>query len=164
MRALTLRRLEAEHVADLLAVERLSYTHPWTEGNFLGCFNPDHEVWGAFLNDRLVGYGILLKQWDEVHLLNVCVAPKYRNAGVGGQLIEHLILRAQKMGGQSLWLEVRASNHAAQSLYRRYGFVEQGRRRGYYPVAGGREDAILMALPLDVDTAAEEAGWNPFAQ
>jgi ribosomal-protein-alanine N-acetyltransferase len=45
-------------------------------------------------------------------------------------------------------LEVRPSNEAALRLYQRYGFLRIGTRPGYYPAVGGREDAVVMRVPL----------------
>ena len=56
--------------------------------------------------------------------------------------------RARQLGAGECFLEVRASNQSAYRLYERYGFNEVGRRRDYYPAAGGREDALVMACTL----------------
>ena len=64
------------------------------------------------------------------------------------ELLEHLIETLETRGVLTLWLEVRASNHAAIALYESLGFNEATIRRNYYPTAEGREDAIVMALPI----------------
>jgi ribosomal-protein-alanine N-acetyltransferase len=64
-------------------------------------------------------------------------------------MLEALATWSRGQGAQWLWLEVRQGNEAAQRLYERQGFRALGRRKAYYPAAGGtREDAILMSLKL----------------
>ncbi|SQB26002.1 ribosomal-protein-alanine N-acetyltransferase [Citrobacter koseri] len=70
--------------------------------------------------------------------------------GWGEELLEHLIDELEKRGVLTLWLEVRASNAAAIALYESLGFNEATVRRNYYPTADGREDAIIMALPISM--------------
>ena len=68
----------------------------------------------------------------------------------GRALLEHVIDEVEKLGVVTLWLEVRASNVAAIALYESVGFNEATIRRNYYPTADGREDAIIMALPISM--------------
>ncbi|RMD78948.1 MAG: GNAT family N-acetyltransferase, partial [Gammaproteobacteria bacterium] len=74
--------------------------------------------------------------------------PERRRRGHGGYLLRRLIQIAGRLGARTLFLEVRPSNAAALALYRRLGFEEVGRRRGYYPAMEGREDALVLALAL----------------
>ena len=85
---------------------------------------------------------------DEATLFNIAVDPAWQRKGLGRQLLEHLIGELEKRGVLTLWLEVRASNTAAIALYESLGFNEATIRRNYYPTAQGREDAIIMALPI----------------
>jgi ribosomal-protein-alanine N-acetyltransferase len=96
----------------------------------------------------LLGYFVAMTGVDEMHLLNVTVAPDWQGRGLGHQLLDAVQALAQGQGLASLLLEVRDSNHRARALYLRRGFSEVGLRRGYYPAAGRREDAIVMRLPL----------------
>ena len=69
--------------------------------------------------------------------------------GLGRRLLQHLIAEAGRKEADTMFLEVRASNRAASSLYDSAGFNEVGQRRGYYPAEGGaREDALVLALSL----------------
>jgi ribosomal-protein-alanine N-acetyltransferase len=85
---------------------------------------------------------------DELHLLNVTVAPPWQGQGHGRGLLEAVAGHGSRLGLATLWLEVRASNRRARALYRRFGFAEVGLRRHYYPAAGEREDAVVMSLVL----------------
>ena len=95
---------------------------------------------------------------DEVHLLNITVAPSQQRQGWARFLLDALALWSRGQGAQWLWLEVRASNVPARSLYTRYGFAQVGLRRGYYPAGGvQREDAVVMSLNLVVQGGGEGA-------
>jgi [ribosomal protein S18]-alanine N-acetyltransferase len=82
---------------------------------------------------------------DEAHLLNITVLPERQRCGLGGELLGYLFDVARSHGAVRMLLEVRPGNDAALALYRRFGFGEIGRRRGYYQ---GSEDAIVMAREL----------------
>ncbi len=87
---------------------------------------------------------------DELHLLNLTVAPPHQGRGHGSFLLDALCAQARSSGSRQLWLEVRQSNARASALYLRCGFRVIGTRRGYYPADGGRrEDATVMSLALD---------------
>jgi ribosomal-protein-alanine N-acetyltransferase len=84
----------------------------------------------------------------EAHIMNICVDPDIQKQGVGAKLLENMIERARKKA-EKIFLEVRPSNEAAVSLYKRRGFNEIGVRKGYYPAVDGyREDAVMLALDL----------------
>lgn len=81
---------------------------------------------------------------DEAHLSNIAVRKAYQQRGVGEHLLIGAIRLAVHQRAQFITLEVRASNRAAQALYRKYGFVEVGVRHGYY--TDNKEDAVLMTV------------------
>jgi ribosomal-protein-alanine N-acetyltransferase len=85
---------------------------------------------------------------DDAHLLTICVAAKRQRLGFGARLLQHASQVALAAGAQTLLLEVRPSNEKALNLYRHFGFHEIGRRKGYYPAAGGREDALVFSRAL----------------
>jgi ribosomal-protein-alanine N-acetyltransferase len=93
----------------------------------------------------LIGYCVLMPVVDEMHLLNLCVAPAAQGVGAGLSLLREAvrITRNERLDG--LLLEVRPSNHRAIRLYERFGFASIGRRKNYYPARHrSREDAIVM--------------------
>lgn len=137
--------------ADLDAVaeaEQRIYDFPWTRGNFLDSLNSGHDAWLAREDGHLVGYAVMMQVLDEAHLLNISVLPERQGAGRGTALLIHLFGTAKDRGAARMFLEVRPSNVSGQRLYRRHGFLEIGRRKGYYPAHEGREDAIVMARDL----------------
>lgn len=144
-------------------VEKTAYAHPWSRRHFadsltsgypavmlLGEAQPGETPRPVRADGRvLLGYLVAMRGVDEVHLLNITVAPAQQRQGWARFMLDALTLWSRGQGAQWLWLEVRAGNAPARSLYTRYGFREVGLRRAYYP-AGGllREDAVVMSLDL----------------
>ena len=134
----------------VLAVERAAYSFPWTRGNFVDSLAAGYLA-EMLLDDRagLVGYYVAMAGVDEMHLLNLTVAPAQQRRGHSRSLLDALERRCRERHLATLWLEVRASNARARQVYARRGFAEVGLRRGYYPAGKAtREDAIVMSLPL----------------
>lgn len=145
-------RLRAMTVGDLDAVggvEAQAYRFPWSRGNFIDSLASGYvaEVLEC-PRDGLLGYFVAMPGVDELHLLNITVAPACQGRGHGQALLNAVQAHGQRLGMGTLWLEVRQSNHRAHALYLRRGFVEVGLRRAYYPAANGREDAVVMRLDL----------------
>lgn len=97
---------------------------------------------------ELVAFALIGRLFDEAELLQVAVVPSRRRRGLACRLLDMAMIELSRAGVSRLMLEVRASNAAAIALYRASGFDEDGRRPNYYPVAGGREDALLMSRRL----------------
>ena len=101
------------------------------------------------LDDHLLGYFVAMEGVQEVHLLNITVAPEHQRQGWARLMLDALCVWSRGRGAQWLWLEVRKSNTRAADVYRRYGFKQVGERKNYYPDRQGkREDALVMSLPL----------------
>jgi ribosomal-protein-alanine N-acetyltransferase len=137
----------------VLRVEQSAYPHPWTQGNFSDSLRAGYQALvltgGSGSNAALLGYFVAMKGVDEVHLLNITVAPAYQRQGWARVMLDALALWSRGQGAQWLWLEVRLSNTRARTVYERYGFRHVGSRRQYYPAANGaREDAVVMSLAL----------------
>lgn len=141
---LSLPRLDA-----LLQVEECAYTHPWTRGNFIDALAAGYEAQLLMAQDELIGYFVAMKGVDEVHLLNITVAPAYQRQGWAHLMLDALALWARGQRAEWLWLEVRVSNERARQIYETHGFRVVGERKRYYPALDGeREDAIVMSLKL----------------
>lgn len=143
-----MRPMEYQDLPAVLHNERAAYSHPWTEGIFRNCLASAYENWVMEQDGKPCGHTILSFTLDESHLLNICVAPEFQGGGLGRRLLDFAIARAIDRGASGMFLEVRESNTAAIQLYESTGFREIGRRRGYYPAHRGREDALVMLLPL----------------
>lgn len=142
--------LTAERLEALMAVEQSAYSHPWTRGNFMDAMAAGHQcllLLGGL--DELLGYFVAMRGVDEVHLLNITVAPKYQHQGWAWLLLDALDLWARAQSAHCIWLEVRVSNTRARAIYEQHGYRLVGQRKGYYPAADGqREDAFVMSLAL----------------
>jgi ribosomal-protein-alanine N-acetyltransferase len=132
----------------VLAVESVAYAHPWSRGNFADSLRSGYEAQTLVAGDTLLGYYVAMKGVDEVHLLNITVAPQWQGQGWGRILLDALALWARGQGAQWLWLEVRQGNLRAQQIYLHHGYRVVGQRKNYYPAAQGREDALVMSLRL----------------
>ncbi|MBS3917142.1 MAG: ribosomal protein S18-alanine N-acetyltransferase [Sulfuritalea sp.] len=132
----------------VLAIEQEAYPFPWTRTNFSDSLTAGCSVWCCRLDDVLVGHAVMMLVIDEAHLLNVTVAPDWQRRGYGMLFMHHLFATARAHGAKRMFLEVRLSNAPGQGLYRKLGFGEIGRRRGYYPAGTNREDAVVMAMDL----------------
>lgn len=130
------------------AVEQSIQAFPWTLGNFRDALTAGYECWLQRETERIVAFAVTMPVVDEVHLLDIGVASDCQRAGLGAALLEFLCARARAAGMVRMLLEVRPSNVSAIVFYRRFDFVEIGRRRGYYPAPDGREDAIVMTRSL----------------
>ena len=141
--------LSLERLDEVVAVERAAYDHPWTRGNFQDSLRSGYQAQALGANGVLLGYFVAMKGVDEVHLLNLTVAPAYQCQGWGRVMLDGLALWARSQGAQWLWLEVRVSNARALRMYECHGFRRVGERKNYYPAAHGqREDAVVMSLKL----------------
>jgi ribosomal-protein-alanine N-acetyltransferase len=96
--------------------------------------------------DMLCGFITAQAAGEDWEIENVVTAAEFLRQGIASKLIGEIIERARKTNAAKVLLEVRASNNAACSLYEKIGFIEVGRRRGYYP--DPPEDAILYAKTL----------------
>lgn len=137
-------------------VEAQAYGYPWSRGNFLDSLASGHQA--QVLHSPasgVVGYFVAMTGVDELHLLTLTVAPAWQGQGLGSQLLRVVCGLGLERGLSMLWLEVRSTNLRARALYRRNGFTEVGLRRGYYPAASGREDAIVMNRPLQGQAAPD---------
>ena len=133
----------------LLAVEQRAYSHPWTRGNFTDALASGYQAQVLMAGDHLLGYFVAMMGVDEVHLLNLTVAPEFQRQGWARVLLEALALWSRGQGAQWLWLEVRASNLRAQQIYLAHGYRRVGERKRYYPADHGqREDAVVISLSL----------------
>lgn len=132
----------------VLAVEQQAYTHPWSRGNFLDSIRSGYQAQVLVGDDQLIGYFVAMKGVDEVHLLNITVAPAFQRQGWSRVMLDALATWSRGQGAQWLWLEVRVSNTRAHSVYLAHGYQRVGVRKAYYPAFEGREDAIVMSLKL----------------
>lgn len=145
---LQLRPMTVADLTSVMAVELRAYPHPWTEGIFRDCIRVGYQCRVAEIGSELVGYAVMSVAVGEAHILNICIDPERQGEGLGRRLLQGMLRLASEQQADTAYLEVRASNRAAQRLYRSLGFDEVGQRRSYYPAADGREDALVYAKTL----------------
>jgi len=151
-RGVFLRRATAADVTALARLEAACFTHPWTEAQIAD------EVSGVapgmvlvlegrpVEDERIRAYGAFRLVLDELHVLNVAVAPGHRRRGLARSLLAFALAKASRMGATRGLLEVRAGNAQALALYESLGFRPIGRRRAYY--RDPLDDALVLARAL----------------
>jgi len=149
------RRMRQGDLARVMEIERAAFAHPWSDELLRRELSHD---WSTVLlatevrarpggpAEAILGFVIFWLVHDELHVLNVAVAPEERRRGVARALMLQAEERARGHGARIATLEVRRSNSAAIELYRSMGYREVGIRPGYYADEG--EDAIVMDRDL----------------
>ena len=141
--------LTPDHLDAVLRVEQQAYAHPWGRRHFEDSLTAGYQMQLLLADATLLGYFVAMKGVDEVHLLNITVAPAYQRQGWAQVLLDALTLWTRGQGAEWLWLEVRVGNGRAIQVYEAHGFRRVGQRKNYYPDDDGqREDAIVMSLRL----------------
>lgn len=146
----TISSLETTDLPAAYHIEQRAHAFPWSEKTFASNQGERYLNFQLTQNGKMAAFAITQVVLDEATLFNIAVDPDYQRQGLGRALLEHLIDELEKRGVATLWLEVRASNAAAIALYESLGFNEATIRRNYYPTTDGREDAIIMALPISM--------------
>ena len=144
---------------EVLALEQVSFTEPWTRKMFLGelrgnafAVNVVARAGEAgydmgFAAGTLLGYIMFWVVFEELHLMNLAVSPEARRRGLGATLVRHALSAGAERGVRTALLEVRASNLAALALYEGLGFAKKCLRKGYYDRP--REDAVIMTFLME---------------
>jgi ribosomal-protein-alanine N-acetyltransferase len=145
-----LRAMSESDLPAVVTAERELHPTPWTEAQFRDSMRAGHALAVAEVDEAMIGYGVTMQVLDEAHLLNLSIFRSRQRKGYGRQLLGALMANARLTGATRMFLEVRAGNAPAISLYGATGFAEIGRRKGYYGGGEGqaREDAIVMAATL----------------
>lgn len=152
MAASTLSPLEVADLPAVLAMEQRLQLTPWNERNFRDSMAAGHDLHVLRRAGMAVGYSVVMVVLDEAHLLNIGIAPDWQRQGLGAWLLAQVLAAARDQGARRIFLEVRASNLPALSLYQRCGFHCIGMRKGYYALApgqAGREDAQVLQRSLE---------------
>ena len=139
---MTIRSVRPEDLPQIIALETLCFSVPWTEEMLRAQLTEGHVFLAAEEDGQVLGYVGLQYVLDEGYISNVATAPARRREGIAGMLLSALKDCAEELGLAFLTLEVRESNFPARRLYEKHGFSGVGRRKGYYDCP--REDAILM--------------------
>jgi ribosomal-protein-alanine N-acetyltransferase len=139
----------------IAALEMRAFPIPWKRDYFgaeIGAphrFNRVARDPGGFL----VGYVFCAFAGGEIHVNKIAVADRWRRQGIGAMLMEEVLDLGARIRAQEIYLEVRTSNDAARTFYKKFGFREAGRRPAYY---FDGEDALVMVRSLDDPTTGRE--------
>jgi len=141
-----IRPMTGEDIDQVLIIEQASFPTPWTREHFVNELEARHSFpYVAVADDRIVGYVCLMSLFEEAQILDIAVDPRQRGRRIARMLMEQAISAARRKGAEQLYLEVRASNIAAITVYEQCGFARTGLRQKYYE---GSEDAVLMGKSL----------------
>jgi len=143
--------MEEEDIPFVYEIERLSFPNPWHESTFLGEIQ-NQPISFPFVivhsqQKKVIGYIILWHIRDEVQINNIAIHPDFRRKGIGEAVMRKVLDQMAREKAKFVFLEVRPSNIAAFSLYRKLGFKVLGIRKDYY--THPREDALLLGLHLN---------------
>ena len=144
-------------LTSVLSIESRSQASPWGRLSFEESLTKEHFCRVLEVDDQdresvdskalIVGYHIVCPIVDELHILNVVASPEYRGVGLGHRLMQDVFEIAMQHSCKRIFLEVRASNEIAQSLYLKWKFKQIGLRKQYYrpsSVEALREDALVF--------------------
>ena len=137
--------MNEEDIDAVLDISSLSFSVSWSKSSYMQeLTNPVANYLVAKIDNKVVGFVGTWIVLDESHITNIAVHPNYRNQNIASKLLEELLNHCKNKGCVAYTLEVRSGNKAALSLYEKYGFKQDGIRKGYYQ--NNNEDAIIMWL------------------
>ena len=124
-------------------IEKRCFSTPWSENAFASQITANSVFKILTVDGEIVGYAVIDTQvLPESELFNIAVDPEHRGKGFSKLLMDAALADVIQRGAETVLLEVRASNAAAIGLYEKYGFKQNGVRKGYY--SQPKEDAVLM--------------------
>ena len=137
-------RMRRRHLRGVMAIERQVYPRPWSPSLFVSEMSAGRTraYLVATAGRAVVGYGGLISYGEEAHVTTIAVDPDYQRMKIGTRLLYELVSEADRMGAQTVSLEVRVTNWGAQRMYSRFGFRPVGVRKNYYQETS--EDALVM--------------------
>lgn len=139
--------MQEKHLDALSQIEKACFSRAWSREALKSEIDNENALFLVAENDKeALGYVGCIFVLGEGAITNVAVSPHFRRMGVGDTLISELIESAKNMDAQSLFLEVRRSNIAAQNLYKKHGFTVCGERKNFY--RDPTENAYIMQLLL----------------
>ncbi|MBR2069273.1 MAG: ribosomal protein S18-alanine N-acetyltransferase [Candidatus Gastranaerophilales bacterium] len=144
MQNVTIQKMEADNIDDILAIEELCYgEHHWSYESFISELNNQISSYRcALFENKCIGYMGIWKIVDEAHVTNLSVHPDFQNKKVAHLLLLDSIDECYKNKIKFITLEVRTSNEKAIHLYEKFGFKSLGVRKKYYQ--DNNEDALIM--------------------
>ncbi len=136
--------MRRRHLRSVVKIEAKVYPRPWSMGLFMSEIGQREArtYLVARVGGAVVGYAGMMYVLEDGHVTTIAVDPAWHRHSIGSRLLLALADAGLARGIENLTLEVRVSNEPAKELYRRFGFVPAGIRKGYYVETG--EDALVM--------------------
>jgi len=146
--SVNIRKMILDDLEQVIAIDQISFSLPWPVRSFYSELtdNPASRCWVVELDGRIAAMVVAWLIVDEIHIATIATHPDFRKQGFGEKLLSFTLQSAQAEGAVTSFLEVRENNAAAIMMYHKFGYVESGRRKGYYK--DNNEDAILMTLRM----------------
>ena len=132
-------KTKASQIAEL---EKECFSHPWSKKTITEAMENGTLFFIAQKGEKTVGYIGVSLILDEGYITNIAVTKKERKKGVGTALLERVFAEARDNNLSFISLEVRESNKKAFSLYEKFGFKSEGKRKNFYD--DPKEDALIL--------------------
>ena len=145
-RAMSVTRLESQHLSGVAALEKEVFASPWSEKSLELLCGESAFGFVALDGDAVTAYGGMLTVLDEGQITNIAPHSSYRRQGLAVKVLSALLDEARARGIAYVTLEVRVSNAAAIALYQKFGFSAVGKRPRFY--THPTEDALIMQCIL----------------
>ena len=143
---LLIQKMQADYLAQVIAIEQLTSSNPWSSRQFVDCMDATVVL---IKNQLVVGFAVVVLIADQAELHNIAIHPDKQGQGLGTVFLKALI-KAIPTVIKTLYLEVRVTNCRAIRLYHQLGFSKMGERRDYYRSELGTEDALVMSKVLSL--------------
>lgn len=136
-------KLKSCHIDEVFNINMLSLPNPWSKDSLIKELENKLGVYVVAVNkDMVIGFGGMWIILDEAHITNIAVHPDHRRKKAATLILKELINIAKEKNVEAMTLEVRKSNIKAQNLYKKFGFLVEGVRKGYYE--DNKEDGLIL--------------------
>ena len=150
MSAWSIVALDESHIDGIVSIEKESFRQPWQRISFSNeraCKDAIDIVVLEPSHGQIIAYACLRLILEDLHLLRIAVAPKWRRQGIAAWLLNICFRKASARGAKTAYLEVRQFNTSAKNLYLKLGFQIIATRPRYY--IDTEEDALIMMKVLE---------------
>ncbi len=143
------RAMKSSDIDKILYIEQTVFSDPWSASMIADMYESDYDyIWVADKDGDIIAYINMRILSHEAELMRIAVLECYRGRGLAYKLMQEAVQLCTERNADSIFLEVRASNQPAISLYKKYNFYEIGRRKAYY--SNPSDDALLMRMQVRV--------------
>lgn len=146
-----IRELCLDDLSQMLIIEQENFTDPWNYKTLLYevIKNEKSSFFGAFNEDKLLGYIGFWSILDNVDIINIAIKAEYKRKGIGSTLFKVVDRIAVSLEAKTITLEVNVNNLAAINLYKKMGFIILRKIDNYYQKTN--EDAYMMQKEVNYE-------------